>query len=123
MSLGVLALARRSATPPTPPTPRAVTAARRWLSGAVAGLALIVGWLALFQRPCLGEMPPVVVPAVVLLGVLAVAQLACCVGTLWSAQVTRPEWRAVASLLMWAGPSTSGFAYAMHEGGMCIGAM
>ena len=119
VSLAVLALARRHATPRA----ATATAARRWLTGAVAGLALIAGWLALFARPCLGEMPPVVVPAVVLLGVLTVAQLACCVGTLWSAQVTRPEWRAMASLLMWAGPSTSGFAYAMHKGGTCIGAM
>lgn len=116
-SLGVLALARRHATPP------AATTTRRWLTGAVAGLALIVGWLAIFERPCLAELPPVEGPAIVLLGVLAVAQLTCCVGMLWTAQVARPEWRPVAGLLMWAGPSLAGFAYEVHASGFCIGAM
>lgn len=117
VSLGVLALARRRAARP------ATTAARRWLTGAVAGLALIVGWMVLFERPCVSDAPPIVVPAVVLLGMLAVAQLTCCVGTLWTAQRTRPEWRAVAALLMWAGQSVTWFAYATHESGFCIGSM
>ena len=116
LSVGIRAYARRR---PLPDERRA----RRFFAGAVLGLMATSAWILAFERPVQQDALPVVLPAVALLGVVALAQALCCVGMLRHAPRERPEWTILGCLLLWAGVASAYLAYETHRHGFTLGSM
>ena len=115
VSAGVRAYARHR------PVPDDRRARRRYLTGCVVGVMAVSAWMIAFERP--GQPgAPIVIPAVVLLGVLALGQALCCVGLLRHVPSGQPAWVILATLLLWGGMGVAALAYEAHRGGM-IGAL
>ena len=96
-------------------------ARRRYITGAVLGLAATWAWAFAFERPERAGAS-IVLPAVALLGVVALAQVLCCVGLLRHVPRGQPAWTVLAVLLLWGGLATCALAYGMHQGAM-LGSM
>jgi hypothetical protein len=96
-------------------------ARRRYVTGAVLGLAATWAWALAFERPAQADAR-MVLPAVALLGGVVLAQALCCVGLLRHVPRGQPAWTVLAVLLLWGGLATCALAYGMHQGGM-LGAM